>query len=440
MMENEPPVHTRLRSLVAKAFARGHVERLRPRVQQLADELLDRGRLRSGFDLIADYAEPLPVAVIAELLGVPEADRHLLRPWSQAIVRMYEYGRTPDRRGRAPIAAAEEFADYMRDLADGAGAQPGDDLVSHLVPPRRTRAAADRRRAGRLGDPAAQRRARGVGQRLRQRRRGAAGPPRPARPAARRPEPGRAGGRGDDPLRRAAAALRAHGARGRARSATSTVPAGARVAALLGSANRDPAAFDDAGCVRRRPPAQPPHRLRRRTAPLPRRTAGPDGAADLAADAARPVPDRWSWPASRCAGRPSCCAATSRCPSAADASAMCALPSRPRIASQASRTSAPRSGMASFIPPAARSAVSALLAARRCRCPRLGPKAGAASQHAPRDSRRTPAASLAAGVRGPQALRQRSARTACTSQPKPPSPPGSVSSADLARPGTAPRR
>ena len=131
MMENEPPVHTRLRSLVAKAFARGHVERLRPRVQEMTEALLDAVD-PSGFDLIADYAEPLPVAVIAELLGVPEADRHLLRPWSQAIVAMYEYGRSTEVEERA-VTAAAEFAAYMRDLADQRRADPREDLVSHLV-------------------------------------------------------------------------------------------------------------------------------------------------------------------------------------------------------------------------------------------------------------------------------------------------------------------
>jgi cytochrome P450 len=132
MMENEPPDHTRLRSLVAKAFARGHVERLRPRVQQLADQLLDKVADADEFDLIADFAEPLPVAVIAELLGIPEADRHLLRPWSQAIVKMYEYGRTPSLEADA-IRSSAEFADYMRDLAAQRRAHPRDDLVSHLV-------------------------------------------------------------------------------------------------------------------------------------------------------------------------------------------------------------------------------------------------------------------------------------------------------------------
>jgi cytochrome P450 len=131
MMENEPPVHTRLRSLVAKSFGRGHVERLRPRVEQMTAALLD-GVDPDGFDLIADYAEPLPVAIVAELLGVPENDRHLLRPWSQAIVAMYEYGRTPDAEDRA-VEASAAFADYMRDLADERRAHPRDDLVSHLA-------------------------------------------------------------------------------------------------------------------------------------------------------------------------------------------------------------------------------------------------------------------------------------------------------------------
>jgi cytochrome P450 len=131
MMENEPPAHTRLRSLVAKAFARGHVERLRPRVQAMADELID-GVDTTAFDLIRDFAEPLPVAVIAELLGVPEEDRHLLRPWSAGIVAMYEYGRTEDA-GTLAVTAAAEFSAYMRELAEVRRREPREDLVSHLV-------------------------------------------------------------------------------------------------------------------------------------------------------------------------------------------------------------------------------------------------------------------------------------------------------------------
>ena len=135
ILDSEPPKHTRLRALVAKAFARGHVERLRPRVFELADGLLDAAVGAGGpdgFDLIADYAEPLPVMVIAELLGIPEADRHLLRPWSQAIVKMYEFDRTPEQQTEA-VAAAAEFAAYMSDLARARRAAPGEDLVSHLA-------------------------------------------------------------------------------------------------------------------------------------------------------------------------------------------------------------------------------------------------------------------------------------------------------------------
>jgi cytochrome P450 len=94
--------------------------------------LLDRVVGAGEFDLIQDFAEPLPVAVIAELLGVPEADRHLLRPWSQSIVKMYEYGRTARVESDA-IDASNEFYGYMHDLAARRRAEPRDDLVSHLA-------------------------------------------------------------------------------------------------------------------------------------------------------------------------------------------------------------------------------------------------------------------------------------------------------------------
>jgi cytochrome P450 len=131
MMENEPPAHTRLRRLVAQAFGRGHVERLRPRVRELADDLL-RGCDPDGFDVIGEYAEPLPVLVVAELLGVPAGDHALLRRWSQAIVRMYEQTVTPQAE-QAALAASEEFAAYVREHARRKRTEPGDDLLSDLV-------------------------------------------------------------------------------------------------------------------------------------------------------------------------------------------------------------------------------------------------------------------------------------------------------------------
>lgn len=131
MMENEPPDHTRLRRLVAGAFARGHVERLRPRVRELAAGLLDDVDV-TGFDVVGEYAEPLPVLVIAELLGVPTDLAPQLRAWSQAIVRMYEMAPTVQQEDAA-VRAASEFADAIRELARDRAASPRDDLVSDLV-------------------------------------------------------------------------------------------------------------------------------------------------------------------------------------------------------------------------------------------------------------------------------------------------------------------
>lgn len=136
ILESEPPKHTRLRSIVAQAFVRGRIERLRPVVRSLADELLDaateRARREGSFDLIADYAEPLPVAVIAELLGVPAELRDDLRRWSQRIVRMYDYHRTPEEEVLAR-AAADEFAACIGELAAQRRTEPRDDLLSHLA-------------------------------------------------------------------------------------------------------------------------------------------------------------------------------------------------------------------------------------------------------------------------------------------------------------------
>src|SRR3954465_6632587 len=141
ILEMEPPDHTRLRRLISTAFARGHVERLRPWVEELAGRLVDGLVERSDggepVDLLSGMAEQLPVAVIAELLGVPEADRLLLRPWSNAIVKMYEYGRTTAVEESAEHAAAE-FVAYLRGLAADRRKHLGDDLVSHLVSVRDT--------------------------------------------------------------------------------------------------------------------------------------------------------------------------------------------------------------------------------------------------------------------------------------------------------------
>ncbi|TDC64569.1 cytochrome P450 [Streptomyces hainanensis] len=136
LLENEPPRHTRLRRLVSTAFNRGHTARLEPRVRAVADGLVDRLATAiaadGAADLLTHLAAPLPIEVIAELLGVPVGDRPRLQPWSNAIVKMYEYGLSPEGAAEAEAAAAD-FAAYLRDLAARRAREPGDDLISDLV-------------------------------------------------------------------------------------------------------------------------------------------------------------------------------------------------------------------------------------------------------------------------------------------------------------------
>jgi unspecific monooxygenase len=131
MMENEPPAHTRLRRPVAQVFGRGHVERLRPRVGELARELLAEVD-PAGFDVIGQFAEPLPVLVIAELLGVPVSHVPQLRDWSQAIVRMYEVDPSPAVVDAA-VSAAADFAGLVRELIRDRRTRPCADLLSDLA-------------------------------------------------------------------------------------------------------------------------------------------------------------------------------------------------------------------------------------------------------------------------------------------------------------------
>ncbi|GAA0421350.1 cytochrome P450 [Acrocarpospora corrugata] len=132
MLDVEPPVHTRLRRLVSKAFTPRMVESLRPRIRRIARELADGLVERGGGDLIAEVAEPLPVTVIAEMLGVPEEDRPLLRPWSADICGMYELSPSLEVQHTA-VRAAREFGEYLRELSRARRDEPGDDLISALA-------------------------------------------------------------------------------------------------------------------------------------------------------------------------------------------------------------------------------------------------------------------------------------------------------------------
>ncbi|MEU9965182.1 cytochrome P450 [Streptomyces malaysiensis] len=132
MLDLEPPDHTRLRRLVSKAFTPRTVEALVPTIQRLAGELVDSFVASGGGDLIAAVAEPLPVAVIAEMLGIPPADRPALRPWSAEICGMYELSPSEETARRA-VRASVEFSAYLRGLIDERRKSPGDDLISGLI-------------------------------------------------------------------------------------------------------------------------------------------------------------------------------------------------------------------------------------------------------------------------------------------------------------------
>lgn len=127
----EPPEHTRLRSLVNRAFTPRRVRELRTPVTLIADALLDALRDRPTFDLLVDYAQPYSVRVIATLLGAPVDDADLLLDWSHAIVKMYELYVT-HLQAQAAIDASREFTEWVARLIASRRADPQDDLITAL--------------------------------------------------------------------------------------------------------------------------------------------------------------------------------------------------------------------------------------------------------------------------------------------------------------------
>jgi cytochrome P450 len=128
----DPPDHTRIRRLVSKAFTPRRVEALLPRVQSLVDGMLDVAEGRGEMDVISDLAFPLPFAVISEMLGMPEADRLLLREWSHTLVTSLEPLTSPDE-----IPRLMEASDHMVAHVEAAIAwkrrEPADDLLSAMI-------------------------------------------------------------------------------------------------------------------------------------------------------------------------------------------------------------------------------------------------------------------------------------------------------------------
>ena len=132
MLRLDPPDHTRLRSLVGKAFTPQATERLRPRVEAIADSLLDQMGSAARFDVITALAEPLPVIVIAELLGVPPEDRDKFSAWSYHIERALEPTFTEAEAKNVQQARAELVA-YFNGMIELRRKHPSDDLLSNLI-------------------------------------------------------------------------------------------------------------------------------------------------------------------------------------------------------------------------------------------------------------------------------------------------------------------
>ena len=133
VLNSDPPVHTRLRTLLNRAFTPRAIEGLRPHIEEIAGSLLDdAGRAGGRFDAVTGFAQPLPIIVIAELLGVPPEDRDQLKEWSTAIANTTNVLNTEQALAAARQATVELIA-YMDEIVAQRRARPGADIMTALV-------------------------------------------------------------------------------------------------------------------------------------------------------------------------------------------------------------------------------------------------------------------------------------------------------------------
>jgi cytochrome P450 len=132
LLEIEPPEHTRLRTLVNRAFVSRHVEKMKPEIATLANRLIDGFAGDGEVELLSAFADIIPVTMIARMIGIPDEMWPLLLKWSHAYVRMYMFGRTRADEDAAD-RAAKEFADYVLSVIRDRRAAPRDDLLSHMI-------------------------------------------------------------------------------------------------------------------------------------------------------------------------------------------------------------------------------------------------------------------------------------------------------------------
>jgi cytochrome P450 len=133
MLSSDPPDHTRLRRLVSKAFTPRAVENLRPRIHEIVAQLLDGAEKQGAFDLVNELSYPLPVIVIAEMLGVPAEDRPSFKRWSTDVVQTLGGPFVPPEVFAKARESLEELAEYLRAFIADRRANPRDDLISWLV-------------------------------------------------------------------------------------------------------------------------------------------------------------------------------------------------------------------------------------------------------------------------------------------------------------------
>lgn len=132
MLELEPPRHKRLRGLVLRAFTSRRIAALAPEIEQLCEDLLDKIPADAPFDLITSYATPIPVIIIARLLGVPEEMADQLLRWSNDMVAMYQARRDRAVEDKA-ARASRDFSSFIRSYVTEKRSKPADDLITHLI-------------------------------------------------------------------------------------------------------------------------------------------------------------------------------------------------------------------------------------------------------------------------------------------------------------------
>ncbi|NPC93588.1 cytochrome P450 [Bacillus sp. WMMC1349] len=129
MLNSDPPDHSRLRSLVQKAFTPRVILQLEDRIQQIANTLLDKVEYKHSINIVDDFAFPLPIIVISEMLGIPLEDQQKFRVWSQAII---DFSNTPESL-EVNNEKIDEFAEYLKFLVHKKRNQPAEDLISSLI-------------------------------------------------------------------------------------------------------------------------------------------------------------------------------------------------------------------------------------------------------------------------------------------------------------------